>query len=188
MHFNLVQGTKVHDQSSKGRMSISKSQPEERVARFLTQTEADLIFATLTGSKHQKEALEKNQRYNSKIKSPYFVSFNHLHKNNPNTTQSSGRLSFEGFLKAIEMIAHKLVPDLEIAEPVEIVIERFLMQLDTQISQNTGGQRYMGGSSLKVLVNILKDSEVVSVLLRINSLNSPGRFFERSAQVDDGLL
>ena len=136
---------------------MTRSQQGELINRSLTQTEADLMFASLTGLKHQKGTSQTS------LKSSRMESVNQQSKNTSSTSQASGKLSFEGFLKAIETIAQKLLPDFEIAEAVQIITEKFLLRLDAQIAKNVADQRYTGGDSLKLLVDLLKDSEVVSM-------------------------
>jgi len=126
----------------------------------LTQTEADIIFVSLTGTR-QKDLHEKDLNYDPNIKSPFIGSFNHLSKANSNQNIPIGKLGYEGFLKALELVAHKALPDQSIEQALEYILDKHILHLDVQITEMQTEQRYMGGGSLKLLVELLQDPEMV---------------------------
>lgn len=118
---------------------------------------------TLTGTKTQRDGDESPMQYDPKIKSPNLGFFNHLYKNQQNVNNVGGRLGFEGFLKAIEMIAAKMLPDHDIVTTVGFILEKYLLQLDTHIYNTQASRGVVGGQSLKTLVELIKDPEMVRV-------------------------
>jgi hypothetical protein len=103
--------------------------------------------------------------YDKQIKSPVLGNINYLTKNNTiHNTGGAGKLEFDGFLKAIEMIAAKIHPELEFDQAVHTVVETYILQLEQVINSAPSEQRLLGGQPLKTLVEILKDPEMVSFL------------------------
>ena len=133
---------------------------EEGASEGLSQTDADLIFVILTGTKAQRDGDESPMQYDPRIKSPYLGFSNHLYKNTQNSN-TGGRLGFEGFLKSIEMIAAKMLPEHDIATTVGFILEKYLLQLDTHIYNTQASRGCVGGQSLKTLVELIKDPEMV---------------------------
>jgi len=134
-----------------------------------TQTDADIIFISLTGNK-PRDVNEKEFKYDPNIRSPSLGINNHLTKQNLALGGNQGKLSYEGFLKAIEMVAHKILPEHNIVQAVNYVLDKHILDLENVISQAQIEQRYMGGSSLKLLVELLKDPEMVPILISKYSL------------------
>jgi len=142
--------------------SIHNSQADIGMNQF-TQTDADIIFCSLTGTK-PRDHNDKELRYNPNIRSPTLGLNNHLSKQNLEKVGNQGKLSYEGFLKAIEMVAHKILPEHNIVQAVNYVLDKHILELENVIAQAQHEQRYMGGSSLKLLVELLKDPEMVGFL------------------------
>ncbi len=128
-----------------------------------TQTDADIIFISLTGNK-PRDVNEKEFKYDPNIRSPSLGINNHLTKQNLALGGNQGKLSYEGFLKSIEMVAHKILPEHNIVQAVNYVLDKHILDLENIIAQAQVEQRYMGGSSLKLLVELLKDPEMVGFL------------------------
>ena len=110
------------------------------------------------------EMNDKNLSYDRNVRSPYIGELNHLHKNASNHIQANGKLEFEGWLVAIEQIAERLFEDCEVEEAVQYVLETHIIKLDQQISSSQYEQRTTGGQSLKALVDLLRDPEMVQFL------------------------
>jgi hypothetical protein len=92
-----------------------------------------MIVVQLTGSRQAKEINDKNISYNKSVKSPTLGFNNYLQKNT--TTQVLGKLDYEGFLKAIEIIANKMLPEWEISKAVRHLVEKYFLKLEQQITQ-----------------------------------------------------
>ena len=118
--------------------------------------------------------------YDPNIKSPFIGNFNHLSKTNTTQNAPIGKLGFEGFLKALEMIAYKIFPNQDIREAVNYILEKHILELDMQITEMQTEQRYMGGGSLKLLVELLQDPEMVEFSLS-NLTSFLGELFESSS-------
>jgi hypothetical protein len=130
--------------------------------RTLSQIDADMIFVSLTGSKALKDMNERNLGYDKNVKTPSIGYFNHLHKSTAQVHATS-KLDYEGFLRAIEMMASKLLPEWEIGKGVRYLVEKHFLKLDQQITQVALEQnKAVSGQPLQLLVDILKDPEMVS--------------------------
>ena len=132
--------------------------------RALQNWEADIIFSKLTGHRQMLEMNQKNLPYDRNVKSPYIGAFNHLNKNSGSHVQASGKLEFEGWLVAIEQIAERLYEDSEVEQAVQHIIESHILKLDQYICGTKHEQRTTGGQPLKVLVDLLKDPDMVQFL------------------------
>lgn len=132
--------------------------------RTLQNWEADIIFTKLTGHRQLVEMNDKNLPYNKNIKSPHLGQFNHLYKNQSNHVAANGKLEFEGWLVAIEQVAERLYSELDLEQAVQHVIENHILKLDQYISGSQHDQRTTGGQPLKVLVELLKDPDMIQFL------------------------
>jgi len=132
--------------------------------RTLSQIDADMVFVSLTGSKQLKELNEKNLGYDKNVKSPNIGYYNHLTKS-ASQVQVTSKLDYEGFLRAIEMIAMKLFPEWEVGKGVRYLVEKHFLRLDQQITQIALEQnKAVSGQPLQLLVDILKDPEMVNLI------------------------
>lgn len=128
--------------------------------RTLSQIDADMIVVALTGSRSLKEVNERNISYDKSVKSPSLGFSNHLHKKNQ--VQVNGKLDYEGFLKALELISMKLFQEWDSAKAVRHVVEKHFLKLEQQITQQSIEQnKAVTGQPLQLLVDILKDPEIV---------------------------
>lgn len=117
---------------------------------------------------------EKNIGYDKNIKTPSIGYYNHLQKSAPQV-QVTGKLDYEGFLRAIEMIAAKILPEWEIGKGVRFLVEKHFLKLDQQITQVALEQnKAVSGQPLQLLVDILKDPEMVNLFCLL--INFKGYF------------
>mgnify|MGYP003578523553 CR=1 FL=1 len=81
------------------------------------------------------------------------------------------------------MTAHKILPEHNIVQAVNYVLDKHILELENVIAQAQTEQRYMGGSSLKLLVELLKDPDMVFFPLGSEIINivQIGEFLEFSA-------
>jgi len=92
--------------------------------RYLSPIEADFIFVQLTGSKFRKDCNSRNTSWNRRVQSPNIKKPSYIGKKTAVTKTIDNKLEFATFLKAIEMIALKLYPELDIQSAVKIIIEK----------------------------------------------------------------
>ena len=132
----------------------------------MSSIDADIIFVKLTGSRQMKEVLVDNLPYDRKVKSPNLGYFNHLLKNNVHVPNNSslGKLEFEGFLKAIEMIAIKIYPEYDLDQSIKYILENYILTVEQFIINLPSEERVVGGQPLKTLVEILRNPEMVNNL------------------------
>lgn len=132
--------------------------------RNLQGWEADIIFSKLTGHRQMVELNEKNLPFNKGVKSPFIGPQNHLYKNQSNFVVANGKLEFESWLVAIEQIAERVYPELELEQAVQALLENHILRLDQLICGSQHEQRTTGGQPLKLLVELLRDQEMVQFL------------------------
>ena len=126
--------------------------------------DADIIFVKLTGSKQMKEVFV-NLPYDKKVNSPNLGYFNHLLKNTLNIPNNSslGKLEFEGFLKAIEMIALKIYPEYDLDQSIKYVLENYILTVEHNIINLPIEKGIANIQPLKTLGEILKNPEMVYI-------------------------
>ena len=124
----------------------------------VTVAEADIIVASLTGPKQINEVNNKNIHYDTDVETPFIGQIHYLYKNNPLNLATQGKLEFEAFLKAIEMLSKKLYPEEALAKAAAKIIEKHLLKLQQEIDQL---QKSNGSKPLKVLVDLLQDMQMV---------------------------
>lgn len=129
----------------------------------LTTADVDIIVASLTGPKQIREINEKKITYDPNIPTPFIGYLNYLFKNSPLDFAAQGRLEFEAFIKALEMVAQKVYPELAVAKATTSIVEKGLLKLEKEIDQI---QKMVGSQPLKALVDVLQDVEMV-----INCIN-----------------
>jgi hypothetical protein len=99
--------------------------------------------------------------YKNNISTPIIGHTNHLHKNDSHN-QINGKLDFDTFLKAVEIISIRLFSDFSHVKAVKYMINRHLLRLDEQIRKIAAEYKpTLGGASLITLIDLLKDSVMV---------------------------
>ena len=104
----------------------------------------------------------KDRNYDPEIQTPTLFEHNYLKKNNQ-TSKHKGKMSFEHFLKSIELIAVKLYPDFSTDEVVKFMIKNHFMRLvnpNSLISQKNNKKN----QHVRLLMDILKDPLMVKKL------------------------
>lgn len=127
----------------------------------ITVADADIIVASLTGPKQINEVNSKQINYDPDVETPFIGQINYLYKNNPLNLATQGKLEFEAFLKAIEMLSKKLYPEEALAKAAAKIIEKHLLSLEQEISHL---QKVNGSKPLKVLVDLLQDMKMVRIV------------------------
>lgn len=126
----------------------------------ISKVEVDLIFSRLTGA-HANPS--KNPRTG-------FAPKSHLSLHHANTV---GRMDFNMFLKALEVLSEKLYPGLSIDEARVNLIENCIMQLD---NENTS-QRGLNSQYVNTLMEMLKDEEMIEALGIVHKVFAPYYIF-----------
>lgn len=137
---------------------ILKGNPPSIAANLLTTADADIIVACLTGPGLVREINDKKITHDTSVETHFIGFLNYLYKNNPLNLAVPGRLEYEAFLKAIEMVAQHLFPNEPVAKAVKIVIDKSLLKLEKEVSQI---QKMIGSEPLKALVDVLQDMQMV---------------------------
>eukprot|EP01017_Pseudomicrothorax_dubius_P040483 TRINITY_DN6336_c0_g1_i5.p1 TRINITY_DN6336_c0_g1~~TRINITY_DN6336_c0_g1_i5.p1 ORF type:complete len:716 (+),score=86.87 TRINITY_DN6336_c0_g1_i5:119-2266(+) len=131
--------------------------------RSLDRIEVDMIFSKLTGNMLHHELELRGSLPPSNIKSPN-LSPSRIIRSSEGKFQN-GKLEFETFLKAIEMIAEKLYPEYPVGQSVELIVTKNLLNLLENSEVVSSQEKQLNfDENLKRLVVILEDEDVVSVL------------------------
>lgn len=134
---------------------------------FLTGADADIIVASLTGPGLVREINDKKLTHDTSVETHFIGFLNYLYKNNPLNLTVQGRLEYEAFLKAIEMVANKLYPEQPAAKAVKCIIDKSLLKLEREVNQI---QKMIGSEPLKALVDVLQDMNMVLIFLLLKNL------------------
>ena len=122
----------------------------------ITKVEVDLLFSKLTGS-HANPS--KNMKSG-------FAPKSHLSQQNANVV---GRMDFNQFLKALEVLAEKLYPGLGIDEAYMNLIENCILQLDNE----GNSQRGLNSQYVNILMEMLKDDDMIEALGIVHKVFTP---------------
>jgi p25-alpha len=122
----------------------------------ITKVEVDLIFSKLTRSHANPGKSAKTG----------FAPKSHLSLQSSNVV---GRMDFHQFLKALEVLAEKLYPGLNIDEAYMNLIENCIMQLDTDASS----QRGLHSQYVNKLMEMLKDEDMIEALGIVHKVFTP---------------
>ena len=122
----------------------------------ITKVEIDIIFSKLTGTHANPTKLQKSG-FGPK-------SYLSLHSSN-----IIGRMDFNQFLKALEVLAEKLYPGLNLDEAYINLIENCIIQLDNE----GNAQRGLNSQYVSTLMEMLKDEDMIEALGIIHKTFSP---------------
>jgi hypothetical protein len=129
--------------------------------KYLNPIEVDLIFVQLTGSKFRKEVNRRASKdYQSNIKTPVINAPSYMSQKSLKDKQIEGKLEFESFLKAIELVAEKAYPNKQLPQAVESIIKRLLRLLPSIDYE----QKVAGLHHIACLKDILTNEEYVRLM------------------------
>ena len=144
-------------------LDISTGSSEIKSKRFLSPIDADFIFVQLTGSKFRNDCNSRNATYNRRVMSPSIKKPSYLGKNTAINKVVDSKLEFATFLKAIEMIALKMYPELDVTNSVKIVIEKIIkLKNMPNVEKRTAGFHQI--TNLKEILNDETLMEIMSVI------------------------
>lgn len=126
-------------------------------AEGLSKVDVDLIFSKLTGSfaNAQRKRLVKG-----------FGPSSHL---SLQSSSSYGRMEFQEFLKALELIADKLFLGAPLEEAFKNLLDGHILALDSQFKQ----QRALNNEYAQVLMQMLQNEDVIEVLGLAHQVMTP---------------
>ena len=137
--------------------------------RFLKSSDAEVIFLQCLS----KNSKSKNDNNPSPIKtqkvhgSPKFnVSPKKIYFQN-NTMNLNSKMEFNGFLRAIHMIAYKLYQEYDISKSIQFILDHHILKLDDLIINLKDDDRLPESRPLKLIIEILKDPEMVFENLKL---------------------
>lgn len=147
--------------------------------RLLSPVDCDFIFLKLTGPKFRRDVNERSLSYEKSVRSPKMHQSSYMSKNtNGNDSVTDSKMEFETFLKAIELIAQKLFPEYDPCTSVSFLIEKHLLEISIPEVKE---ERSIGVHHIKILVDLLKNQDVVSVLTRVhNNMKTVYNFYADS--------
>jgi hypothetical protein len=141
-------------------LDISTGSSEIKSKRFLSPIDADFIFVQLTGSKFRNDCNSRNATYNRRVMSPSIKKPSYLGKMTAVNKTVDSKLEFATFLKAIEMIALKMYPELEVQISVKIIIEKIIRLKNLPNVE----QRTTGFHQITNLKEILNDETLMKIM------------------------
>lgn len=121
----------------------------------ITKVEIDIIFSKLTGTHANPSKTSKSA----------FAPKSYLSLN----SNQVGRMDFSQFLKALEVLAEKLYPGLNLDEAYMNLIENCILQLDNESSP----QRCLNSQYVNTLMEMLKDEDMIEALGIIHKMFTP---------------
>jgi hypothetical protein len=135
--------------------------------RLLSPIDCDFIFLRLTGPKFRRDVNERSLSYEKSVKSPKMLQSSYLSKNSSgNDSMTDSKMEFETFLKALELIAQKLYPEYDPCTSVSHLIERHLLEISVPEAKE---ERSIGVHHIKILVDLLKNPDIVFILTRVHN-------------------
>jgi len=145
---------------SEGSFKILEGLPQSD--NGLSIADADIIISSLSGPKQIRENNSKRLSYDPEIVSPWLGLLSHLYKSSSLNLTVQNKLEYEGFLKALEMMASKLLPNAKtLGKAVTNILEKHVLKLEKEVDQV---QKAVGSQPLKLLVDLLQDTEMVEFL------------------------
>ena len=123
---------------------------------LINKVDVDLIFSKLTG----------NHAHPNKTQRSGFAPKSHLSQQSANVV---GRMDFNQFLKALEVLAEKLYPGMDLDESFMNLIENCILQLDN----DENSQRGMHSQYVNTLMEMLKDEDMIEALGIVHKVFSP---------------
>lgn len=135
--------------------------------RLLNAIDCDFIFLKLTGPKFRRDVNERSLSYEKSVRSPKMNQSSYMSKNTyGNDSLTDTKMEFETFLKALELIAQKLYPEYDPCTSVSFLIEKHLLEISVPEMKE---ERSIGVHHIKILVDLLKNPDIVFVLTRVHN-------------------
>ena len=134
----------------------------------MTPIDADFIFIQLTGSKFRNDCNSKSFPWNRRVVSPTLKRPSHLGKCSGTQKVVDSKLEFATFLKALEMIAQKMYPEIDVQSSIKIIIEKVCKLRDSKHVE----QRTIGFHQITHLKDFQQDESQVNFLkIRIKKID-----------------
>ena len=128
---------------------------------MLSAVEVDLIFVQLTGVKFRHDANSSSWGLKPHVRSPNLNRPGYLSQSSLSKRTVEGKLELETFLKAIELIAVKLYPNLPISRSVETLVVGSLIQLLSSVDYE---EKVSGLHQIAKLKEILANPDYVRMM------------------------
>lgn len=132
-----------------------------KAEKGLSQEDCEAIFNKIISEKHKSQKASRTLTPDRRVPSPKICQPTYLSKNKEKGSTSSKKLEWNEFLKAIELVSQRILPDSPLASAVRFVVqEKFLKIPMSEQDIN----RTIGVSHLKQMAVVLQEEKVVKLL------------------------
>lgn len=161
---SLNANPKAYQKESKTILNVSTGSSEIKSKRYMTPIDADFIFIQLTGSKFRNDCNSKSFPWNRRVVSPTLKRPSHLGKCSGTQKVVDSKLEFATFLKALEMIAQKMYPEIDVQSSIKIIIEKVCKLRDSKHVE----QRTIGFHQITHLKDFQQDESQMRILATVH--------------------